>query len=105
VESVYRRPLFALVLGLALSTLGPAVGWLATVLSLRQAFDAVANAEPSTKARLLSEGISGAMSATAVGLGVGILGVLVVLIAASLLVRASLAARAGPAVPRREPPG
>lgn len=48
------------------------VGLLGTVTGLIQAFEAVANADPATKAAMLTKGISEAMNTTAFGLIVAI---------------------------------
>lgn len=62
-----RVPIIALVASSA--TL---LGLLGTITGLIKTFSAMASADPSMKAKLLGEGISEAMYATAVGLGVGI---------------------------------
>lgn len=53
------------------------LGLLGTISGLIKTFAAIANAEPAEKARLLGMGISEAMYATAAGLGVGILAMVV----------------------------
>ena len=54
------------------AAIAPMVGVFFTVLGLIHAFGAVATADPSSKARVLSEGIATAMWSTAIGLGVAI---------------------------------
>lgn len=103
-DPAFRKPVVGLVAGGALAALGPVIGLFATVLSLQRAFGAVAAIDPSRKATVLAESISGAMTWTAVGLGAGVVGMLVVLAAVLLLVRAAPAgARPAPGPP--EPPG
>lgn len=57
--------------------MGPAAGFLATVVFVQRAFGRVATADPSEKARLLAEGISEAMNCAIAGLVVGLLGAVV----------------------------
>lgn len=54
------------------AALAPMVGVFFTVLALIHTFGAVASADPSTKARLLAEGIATAMWSTAIGTGVAV---------------------------------
>jgi MotA/TolQ/ExbB proton channel family len=49
------------------------LGFLLTVLGLLRAFSAVANVDPSEKASHLAAGISMAMWATAIGMGISVL--------------------------------
>jgi hypothetical protein len=54
------------------AALASMVGVFLTVLGLIQAFGAVAQIDPSSKARVLSEGIATAMWSTAIGMGLSI---------------------------------
>lgn len=67
-----RVPIVALIA--AVSTL---LGLLGTISGLIKTFDAIAGAAATDKARLLGEGISEAMYATASGLGVGIVAMVI----------------------------
>ena len=87
-DPAYRKPVAGLVAGLVLSALGPVLGWLVTVASLVRSFGVVAAVDPADKAAVLSAGIARSMGATAVGLGVGSLGVLIALLSLVFLARA-----------------
>jgi len=69
------------------------VGLAATVLGLVHAFGAVADVDPSQKARVLAQGISDAMNYTATGLAVQYIACAVALVAGWKLLR--LCNRAG----------
>lgn len=56
-----------------LAAMASTVGVLFTIVGLIRAFEAVAHADPASKATLLAEGIATAMWATAIGIGVSIL--------------------------------
>ena len=57
-----------------LGNLATLAGLLGTITGLIKSFASVAGVDPSTKATMLSKGISEAMNCTAFGLGTGILG-------------------------------
>jgi hypothetical protein len=77
----------------AVAAIASTVGVFFTIVGLIRAFGAVAHADPSSKATLLSEGIATAMWATALGVGASI-----VLYAASIVIFA-----VGELTARREP--
>lgn len=74
-----RKGLTGIVVGVALTMLGPLGGLLVTVFSLNRAFDSAKSpgVMPENKARNLAEGISESMNVTAFGVIIGIAGVLV----------------------------
>jgi len=72
-----RAPLVALIAGAALLVLGPFAGIATTAFFVQRAFGAVADADPSEKARLLASGISDAMNFSVFGFVVGALGFVV----------------------------
>lgn len=80
--SKQRGPIAGIAIGAALSVLGPLVGMLITAFSLNRAFDSVKGTAvtPDNKARHLAEGISGAMNSTAIGIAVGIVGIVTLLV-------------------------
>jgi hypothetical protein len=63
------------------------LGWAMTVRGLVRAFGDVAHVDPSEKARVLAEGISEAMNATAAGIVVQLLGCVVALVLGWALLR------------------
>jgi biopolymer transport protein ExbB/TolQ len=70
-----------------IAVVAPVVGLLSTVLFLRGAFHANASVPPSDKARVLADGISGAMNGTALGLGVSLIAVVFAVVFAVRLIR------------------
>jgi biopolymer transport protein ExbB/TolQ len=86
-----RKGLLGIVIGVLLTVLGPLVGLLVTVFSLHGAFDGVKgpSVAPENKARTLADGISHSMTATAIGVAVGIVGIIVLVASIVAAVRAN----------------
>lgn len=60
--------------GLAMVILGPAGGFAATVIGVHGAFGRVDQVDPDQKAKVVADGISGAMNWALLGTGVGVVG-------------------------------
>lgn len=60
--------------GLAMVILGPLAGFAATVLGVHGAFGGAHQVDPAHKAKVVADGISGAMNWALVGTGVGVIG-------------------------------
>lgn len=60
--------------GLAMVVLGPLGGFAATVLGVHGAFGGADRVDPAHKAKVVADGISGAMNWALVGTGVGVIG-------------------------------
>lgn len=86
-----KKALIGIVVGVVMTVLGPVGGLLVTVLSLNRAFDTAKNGgvAPENKAKELAGGISESMNATAFGIGVGILGMVVLIVSIVYTVRAN----------------
>jgi len=97
VKDEHRKPVIGIVIGAALALLAPMVGALFTALGVSRAFSAVAGADPSLKASLLAAGIGASMRCSALGLGVGLFGLVVLIVSVVVLLSGGRAAR------RREP--
>jgi biopolymer transport protein ExbB/TolQ len=83
------RNLVGLIISAGVIVAAPLLGLAVTVLFLQGTFKANTSADPSQKARLLAEGISGAMNATAFGLIVGVLAIIPTIVFAVRLYRES----------------
>jgi biopolymer transport protein ExbB/TolQ len=96
-----KKPLIGIVSGAVLVALGPVVGLIVTVVSLQQSFSAVeGNAiDPSNKAKVLASGISSSMNATAIGIGLAGVGLVVLIVSLAMFLRAKPAAE----LPSRTP--
>jgi biopolymer transport protein ExbB/TolQ len=79
-----------MIVGAVLAVLGPVAGLLITVFSMNRAFDATSGTgiAPENKAKHLAEGISESMNATAFGIGLAIVGIVILAISAFFFVRA-----------------
>lgn len=75
------------VAGALLFLVGPLAGSMITAFFIARGFEAVASADPSQKAVLLAERISGAMYFTVAGLGVGVIGAVVAVIGVAGVIR------------------
>ncbi|GMV19398.1 MAG: MotA/TolQ/ExbB proton channel family protein [Myxococcales bacterium] len=60
--------------GLAMVILGPVGGFAATVLGVHGAFGGADQVDPAHKAKVVADGISGAMNWALFGTGVGVVG-------------------------------
>jgi biopolymer transport protein ExbB/TolQ len=96
-----KKGLIGIVVGVVLTVLGPLGGLLVTVFSLNRAFDATKNpgVAPENKAKELAGGISESMNATAIGIGIGILGMVVLIVSIVHAVRANKASRSALGTP------
>ena len=83
-----RRPLVALIAGACVLVLGPIVGVLVTMKRLVSAFDTVGGTSvaPEDKAKVLAAGIETSMNATAIGVAISVVGLLVMAVAGFVLV-------------------
>jgi biopolymer transport protein ExbB/TolQ len=96
-----KKGVIGIVVGVVLTVLGPVGGLLVTVLSLNRAFDATKNSgvAAENKAKELAGGISESMNATAIGIGIGLLGMVVLIVSIINVVRASKASRTSAGTP------
>ncbi len=74
--------------GLAMVVLGPLGGFAATVLGVHGAFGGADHVDPAHKAKVVADGISGAMNWALVGTGVGVVGAAVLALGFYHLLRA-----------------
>jgi hypothetical protein len=83
-----RRPWVGLAAGVALLVLGPVAGVGITAIRLVGAFREVEGAAvaPEDKAKVLAAGIDTSMNASAIGVGVSVVGAVVILVAAAVLI-------------------
>jgi biopolymer transport protein ExbB/TolQ len=88
VRPEHRKPLIGVLAGAALAVLGPLGGLLLTIILVQRSFGSVDAVAPSHKANVLASGISESMNATAIGMGVGAVGVLILLASLVMLLRA-----------------
>ena len=89
-----RKALIGVILGGALTVLGPALGILFTVVSVRRAFSETTGVAPSDKANHLAQGISESMNGSVFGIAAGVSGVILLVVSTVLLI---LAENKGPA--------
>lgn len=96
-----KKGLIGIVVGVVLTVLGPVGGLLVTVLMLNRSFDATKNpgVAAENKAKQLAGGISESMNATAIGIGIGILGMVVLIVSIMYAVRANKKPGASPSAP------
>jgi len=92
----------ALITGLIVMFAGPAAGLLGTVLGMMNAFEAAKQSGPAPSPADLSNSITGALTATVVGIAIGAVG-MIVAIAAVIAYFATRPPR--PAAPQPPPSG
>ncbi|MBI5532401.1 MAG: MotA/TolQ/ExbB proton channel family protein [Deltaproteobacteria bacterium] len=93
-----KKPLIGIVIGAVLTALAPLVGLLITIASVNRSFAKVEgnSVDPADKAKVLASGISSSMNATAIGIGLGALGLLVLVVSILLFLRATTSQRQPP---------
>jgi biopolymer transport protein ExbB/TolQ len=91
--NVKRAPVTGILIGGVLWIFAPIAGLCVTIGLLLRAFSLVALVDPASKARVLAEAISEAMNCTAVGIALGVAGMILALACVPWLARAP---RAGP---------
>jgi biopolymer transport protein ExbB/TolQ len=90
VRPEHKKPLIGIVTGAVLTALGPLVGLIITIVFVNRSFSVVEGGavDPADKAKVLASGISESMNATAFGLGLGGIGMVVLIVSLVLLLRA-----------------